>query len=118
MKIDETKLEQNMRDLGHGERLNGTEYLREGVRMYRQGIGMTKELYPGIAAAHNTTASRVERAMRHSIERAWERGDYKAQLRMFGYTVNPNTGVPTVGEWVATMARLCRDSADENGISD
>lgn len=114
MKINEVTLNENMRRLGHMEHLAGTEYLREGVRMYHRGIGMTKELYPGIAKAFDTTPSRVERAMRHSIERAWERGDYDTQLSMFGYTVNPATGQPTVGEWVATMAKLCRDSADEN----
>lgn len=116
--IDEKKLDENMRELGHPEHLLGTEYLRTAAREYRPGIGMTKELYPGIARAHATSPSRVERAMRHSIERAWERGSVDAQLRMFGYTINPNSGVPTVGEWCATMARLCRTSADAEGLGE
>lgn len=118
MKIDEKKLDQNMRELGHPDHLSGTEYLRTAVGIYHPGIGMTKELYPAIARAHDTTPSRVERAMRHSIQNAWSRGNMESQLRMFGYTINPTTGVPTVGEWCATMARICRESADANGIFD
>jgi len=116
MKIDEMKLSQNMKELGHPEHLLGTEYLRTAVREYRPGIGMTKELYPAIARAHDTTPSRVERAMRHSIQNAWSRGSMDSQLRMFGYTINPNSGVPTVGEWCATMARLCREAEGQEPV--
>jgi two-component system response regulator (stage 0 sporulation protein A) len=47
--------------------------------------------------------------MRHSIERAWERGSIKAQETYFGYSIDPNTGRPTVSEFVARMAKLCHE---------
>lgn len=99
------KTDRILMELGHPERLAGTEYLRRGLEMYRPGMSMTKELYPAIAKAVGSSPSRVERCMRHSIETAWSRGSMTAQLRFFGYTVDPQKGRPTVGEYVAAMAR-------------
>lgn len=108
MKINEQKLDGIMLELGHAENIKGTEYIRIGCALYERDMAMTKELYPAIAKAANTTSSRVERAMRHSIASAWSRGSVDAQLKYFGYTVRPDKGAPTVGEYVARMARLCR----------
>lgn len=105
-----TKLEKIMGDLGHPEHLRGTDLLRRGVDMYRPGMRMTKELYPALAKATGTNPSAVERSMRHSISVAWARGDTEAQQRFFGYRVDPLRGMPTVGEYVATMARLVRQA--------
>ena len=109
------KLDKLMNELGHPDNIRGTRYLRAAVQDYRPGMSITKELYPGIAKAEGTTASRVERAMRHSIDRAWERGNIDAQQKWFGYSVDPRKGRPTVGEYVARMARICDEGTmDEN----
>ena len=104
------KTDRIMMDLGHPERLHGTEYLRRAVMIYRPGMSMTKELYPAIAEAVGSTATRVERNMRHSIETAWNRGNMTAQLRIFGYTVDPQKGRPTVGEYVAAVAKMVHEA--------
>ena len=110
MSINKQKMDDIMLDLGHAENLLGTGYLRRGIEFYSQGmIRMTKELYPAIAEAVGSTPARVERAMRHSIESAWNRGDELTQLRYFGWSVNPEKGAPTVGEYVARMARVCHE---------
>ncbi len=109
MKINEQKLDGIMLELGHAENIKGTEYIRIGCALYERDMAMTKEFYPAIAKAANTTPSRVERAMRHSITSAWSRGSMDAQLKYFGHTVHPDKGAPTVGEYVARMARLCRE---------
>lgn len=113
-KIDKTKLEAVMLELGHPENLQGTEYLRMVAALYEPGMSITKELYPAIARAAHTMPSRVERNMRHSICRAWERGSWEAQQRYFGSSVDPRRGAPTVGEYVARIVRVC----GENGIPD
>ena len=104
-----TKLDKMLLELGHTENLLGTGYLRTAVDLYTPGTRFTKELYPAIAAAAGTTPDRVERAMRHSIERAWERGSIAAQETYFGYSIDPNTGRPTVSEYIARMAKLCHE---------
>lgn len=108
--VNRQKMTEIMAELGHTDNVIGTEYLQIAVGLYRRGMSMTKELYPAIAFAVESTPSRVERCMRHSIGKAWGRGDYHAQLRYFGSSVNPNTGVPTVGEYVARMATLCHEA--------
>jgi len=110
MSINKQKMDDIMLDLGHAENLLGTGYLRLGIEFYSNGMTrMTKELYPAIAKAANSTPARVERAMRHSIETAWDRGSELTQLRYFGWSVNPEKGAPTVGEYVARMARVCHE---------
>lgn len=101
------KLNEVLLELGHPDNLSGTEFIRLGAAMYDRQLSMTKELYPAIAKAVGSTPSRVERAMRHSICTAWSRGDSEAQKRYFGSTVNPNTGTPTVGEYLARLHRIC-----------
>lgn len=101
------KIDTALRELGHPENLTGTRLLRMAARMYVPGMLMTKELYPALARATGSTPSRVERSMRHSIESAWLRCPIEVQNKWFGNTINPNTGKPTVGEYVATVARIC-----------
>lgn len=114
MKIDEKKLEAVMLELGHDDLNRGTEYLREAVELYRPGVLLTRELYPALAKAHDSTPGGVERCMRHSIEKAWSRGSEAARLQYFGYSYDPETGRPRVGEYVARIARLCREAEGQD----
>lgn len=110
MMINAQKLDRIMIDLGHRENILGTGYIREGVELYNRGFTrMTKEVYPALAKAANSTPSRVERAMRHSITSAWGRGDIELQSRLFGFTIDPARGAPTVGEYLARVARVCNE---------
>ena len=65
---------------------------------------VTKVLYPAVAKKFGTTASRVERAIRHAIEVAWDRGDLETLQKYFGYTVNSAKGKPTNSEFIAMIA--------------
>ncbi len=69
---------------------------------------VTKELYPLIAEKYNTTPSRVERAIRHAIEVAWDRGNVEMMNKFFGYTVNMDRGKPTNSEFIAMVADRLR----------
>lgn len=109
--INEAKMEQIMLELGHTENLSGTGYLRQAICLYEERAGqMCGEIYPAIAQAVNASPTQVERNMRHSIEKAWNRGNIAAQQQYFGYSVSPDRGRPTVGEYVARMARLCHEN--------
>lgn len=107
MKIDEQKMDEILLELGHDDFNQGTKQLRAAVRLY-EGQPLTKELYPAIAKLYGSTPARIERNMRHSIEKAWARGSTEAQYKYFGNSIDPRSGKPTVGEYVARMARLCR----------
>jgi two-component system response regulator (stage 0 sporulation protein A) len=65
---------------------------------------VTKVLYPSVAKKYATTTSRVERAIRHAIEVAWDRGDIDTLNSYFGYTVQNNRGKPTNSEFIAMIA--------------
>ena len=65
---------------------------------------VTKVLYPTVAKKYNTTPSRVERAIRHAIEVAWDRGDIEVLQKFFGYTVSNIKGKPTNSEFIARIA--------------
>ena len=69
---------------------------------------ITKILYPTVAKKHQTTASRVERAIRHAIEVAWSRGKLDTLERLFGYTVSNGKGKPTNSEFIALVADTIR----------
>lgn len=103
----ETILTDAMHQLGIPAHIKGYQYLRIGIMMALNDRGLleavTKELYPDIAKQTGSTASRVERAIRHAIEVAWNRGDIKAQERIFGYTINTLKGKPTNSEFIAMM---------------
>ena len=65
---------------------------------------VTKILYPTVAKKYQTTTSRVERAIRHAIEVAWDRGDVDTLNSYFGYTIQNNRGKPTNSEFIAMIA--------------
>ena len=69
---------------------------------------VTKVLYPEVAKRFNTTPSRVERAIRHAIEVAWDRGDLETLQKYFGYTVSNAKGKPTNSEFIAMIADRIR----------
>lgn len=90
--------------------LLGFKYIREAIlKCYEEPeykYQITKGLYPAIAKQNGTTASRVERAMRHAIEIAWLRGDQKTLNDIFGYTVNPEKGRPTNSEFITMLVEI------------
>lgn len=108
--INEAKMDQIMLELGFADVLMGTDYLREAVRQYAAGkTFVSKEVYPAVAEKFISIPTRIERAIRHSIERAWERGSIDAQQRYFGWSISAAKGKPTVGECIARLARVCRE---------
>lgn len=109
MMINEAKMDDILLELGHDDFNQGTKQLRIAVRLY-EGQPLTKELYPAIAKATNSTPARVERCIRHSIEKAWSRGNPAAQHKWFGYSIDPNTGKPRAGEYIARLARICHEN--------
>ena len=108
--IDKALLEQKMVWMGFREITSGTAMLRYAVEHWEPGMVMTKELYPRVAKEFGSTPERVERAMRHAIETAWDRGDPGTINDCFGFSVSAMRGKPTVGEFVARMARVCTDA--------
>jgi len=105
-------LEQDVTDMIHEigvpAHIKGYQYLREAVLMVldnRDVINrITKELYPGIARRFDTSASKVERAMRHAIEVAWSRGRLDTVNKMYGYKVFDAMDKPTNGEFISCVA--------------
>lgn len=95
-------------DIGVPAHIKGYYYIRESIMLAVTDMDIlncvTKKLYPEVARRYNTTPSRVERAIRHSIEVAWDRGDIDTLNRYFGYTVNNNRGKPTNSEFIAMIA--------------
>ena len=69
---------------------------------------VTKELYPSVAKSFKTTSSRVERAIRHAIEVAWDRGDLDVLSSYFGYTIHSLKGKPTNSEFIAMISDKLR----------
>lgn len=109
-------LEQDVTDMIHEigvpAHIKGYQYLREAIMMSVEDPEMlgsiTKVLYPTIARKNQTTASRVERAIRHAIEVAWNRGRMETLDAMFGYTINTGKGKPTNSEFIALIADKIR----------
>ncbi len=99
-------------EIGVPAHIKGYQYLRDAIIMSVDDSEMldsiTKILYPSIAKQHGTTASRVERAIRHAIEVAWSRGKVDTIDELFGYTVNNGKGKPTNSEFVALIADKIR----------
>lgn len=99
-------------DVGVPAHIKGYQYLRDAIMMSVNDVEMmnsiTKILYPTIAKKHKTTASRVERAIRHAIEVAWTRGNVDTIDELFGYTVNNGKGKPTNSEFIALISDKIR----------
>ena len=101
-----------MREIGVPAHIKGFEYLREAilltVREPELMHAVTKVLYPTVAKQNKTTASRVERAIRHAIEVAWDRGDVDVLSSYFGYTIQNSRGKPTNSEFIAMISDRLR----------
>lgn len=99
-------------EIGVPAHIKGYQYLREAIIMSVEDPEMlgsiTKVLYPTIARKYQTTSSRVERAIRHAIEVAWNRGRMETLDAMFGYTINTGKGKPTNSEFIALIADKIR----------
>ena len=95
-------------EIGVPAHIKGYQYLREAIRLAVEDMdvinALTKVLYPTVARKFGTTPSRVERAIRHAIEVAWDRGDLETLQKYFGYTVSNAKGKPTNSEFIAMIA--------------
>lgn len=104
----EQDVTQMLHEIGIPAHIKGYQYLRDAIAISVQEQDMltsvTKILYPDIAKKHHTTPSRVERAIRHAIEVAWDRGDLETLQKYFGYTVSNVKGKPTNSEFIAMIA--------------
>ena len=98
--------------MGVPEHVKGYQYLRDAILMSLEdpqlSTSMTKDLYPKIAEKYTTTASRVERAIRHAIELAWDRGNVDLMTEYFGYSINLAKGKPTNAEFIAMVSDRVR----------
>jgi len=101
-------------ELGMPAHVKGYQYIREAILLAVSDMGLlsavTKEMYPTVAKRFSTTPGRVERAIRHAIEIAWDRGDLDTLQKYFGYTVSYSKGRPTNSEFIAMIAdhlQLC-----------
>lgn len=109
LEIDITNI---IHEIGVPAHIKGYQYLRDAITMVVEDMDLlgavTKELYPAIAQLNNTTPSRVERAIRHAIEVAWNRGKIETINNLFGYTVQNDKGKPTNSEFIAIIADKLR----------
>ena len=104
----ETQVTQIIHQIGIPAHIKGYQYLRTAIIMTINDNeiinSVTKVLYPSVAKRYATTTSRVERAIRHAIEVAWDRGDIDTLNSYFGYTIQNNRGKPTNSEFIAMIA--------------
>ena len=106
------RITQVLHELGMPAHLKGYDQVRFALELVVHNPSMvhavTKELYPTVAKAFNTTPSRVERAIRHAVEVAWDRGDIEVLQKYFGGTISLTKGKPTNSEFIALIADLLR----------
>ena len=104
----ETLVTNIIHEIGVPAHIKGYQYLREAIIIAVNDMdvinAITKVLYPEVAKNFGTTPSRVERAIRHAIEVAWDRGDVETLQKYFGYTVSGIKGKPTNSEFIAMIA--------------
>ena len=108
----ETRVTDMIHEIGIPAHIKGYHYLRDAIIMAVEDMdvlnAITKVLYPTVAKMHQTTASRVERAIRHAIEVAWSRGKLDTLDELFGYTVSNGKGKPTNSEFIALIEDTIR----------
>lgn len=108
----EIAISRMLHSLGIPSHIRGYQYIRESIYMMYENPdmigGITKCIYPEIASRFDTTASRVERAIRHAIEVSWARGDYDVMEELFGNSVDFDRSKPTNSEFIATLADSLR----------
>ena len=101
-----------MREIGVPAHIKGYQYLRQSIVLTVKDPelmhAVTKLLYPTVAKTNHTTPSRVERAIRHAIEVAWDRGDVDVLSSYFGYTIQNSRGKPTNSEFIAMISDKLR----------
>lgn len=101
-----------LQDIGVPAHIKGYQYLRDAISIVYEDVNVlskiTKVLYPRVAEIHETTSSRVERAIRHAIEVAWSRGDVDTLSDMFNQTINKSKAKPTNSEFIAMLADKLR----------
>ncbi len=104
----EAQVTKIIHQIGVPAHIKGYQYLRTAIIMVVENNdvinSVTKILYPSVAKSYGTTSSRVERAIRHAIEVAWDRGDLDVLNSFFGYTVQNSRGKPTNSEFIAMIA--------------
>ena len=104
----ESQVTQIIHQIGVPAHIKGYQYLRTAILLTVQDNdiinSVTKVLYPSVAKKYSTTTSRVERAIRHAIEVAWDRGDVDTLNSYFGYTIQQGRGKPTNSEFIAMIA--------------
>ena len=104
----ETQVTKIIHQIGVPAHIKGYQYLRTAILLTIEDNdiinSVTKILYPSVAKQYQTTTSRVERAIRHAIEVAWDRGDVDTLNSYFGYTIQNNRGKPTNSEFIAMIA--------------
>ena len=108
----EVKVTEILHQIGVPAHIKGYHYLRDSIIMSIEHPeiinAVTKQLYPSVAKKYETTSSRVERAIRHAIEVAWDRGDVDILNSYFGYTIHISRGKPTNSEFIAMIADKLR----------
>ena len=108
----EFKVTEILHQIGVPAHIKGYHYLRDSIVMSVENPdiinAVTKQLYPSVAKRFSTTASRVERAIRHAIEVAWDRGDVDILNSYFGYTIHNGRGKPTNSEFIAMISDKLR----------
>ena len=104
----ESQVTEIIHRIGVPAHIKGYQYLRTAIMMTIEDNDLinavTKVLYPAVAKKYQTTSSRVERAIRHAIEVAWDRGDIDTLNAFFGYTIQNERGKPTNSEFIAMIA--------------
>ena len=109
---DEVRVSEILHQIGVPAHIKGYQFLRDAILLTMEDQdyinAVTKRLYPEIAKQNGTTASRVERAIRHAIEVAWDRGDVDTLNSYFGYTIHNLRGKPTNSEFVAMISDRMR----------
>lgn len=108
----ETMVTRTIHEIGIPAHIKGYQYLRHAIMLVIDNLdiinSITKKLYPTVAQDFSTTSSRVERAIRHAIEVAWDRGDPDVLNSIFGYTIATAKGKPTNSEFIAMIADKLR----------
>ncbi|NLG92345.1 MAG: sporulation transcription factor Spo0A, partial [Clostridiales bacterium] len=108
----EIQVTEILHQIGVPAHIKGYHYLRDSIIMAIENPdiinAVTKQLYPSVAKQYDTTASRVERAIRHAIEVAWDRGDVDILNSYFGYTIHNTRGKPTNSEFIAMISDRLR----------
>lgn len=109
-----------LHELGIPSHIKGYQYIRDGIELIydknNQVNSITKELYPELASRFGTTASRVERAIRHAIEVSWNRGSWDMMEEIFGHSVDLDRAKPTNSEFIVTIADKLRLEGNKIGL--